>query len=114
MQLVSLILQILQELLGPLPILLLLLIRQQIVRHQLRMHTASTSVQLFFLLLGPDVVGVFCQSFGHVLHFSGKVQIRHVYGMGVITAIPGHRSRTVISASRQIYFGVFYSPTDCQ
>lgn len=83
-QLVSLILHVLKELLGTLAILLLLLVGQQIVGHQLWVYNTSATVKLLVLLLGPNIMGILSQTFGHILHFSAQRQVAHVHRMWII------------------------------
>lgn len=83
-QLISLILHVLEELLRALTILLLFLISEQIVGHQLWMYNATTTVQLLILLLGPDIVRVLSQTLGHILHFSAECQVAHIHRMWIV------------------------------
>lgn len=83
-QFVSLILHVFQELLRALAILLLLLVGEQVIGHQLWMYNSAASIQLFVLLLRPNIMRVFGQTFGHILHFSAERQVAHVHRMWII------------------------------
>lgn len=83
-QLKTLILHVFEELLRSFAIFLFLFIGEQIIWYQLVVNSTAAIVDFLALLLCPDVVRIFRQTFGHILHFSVERQIGHIDRMWIV------------------------------